>query len=99
MRVGTDRDRDGNQRRPRLIQSMQYQIEFFTLKIGNNSSVGITGFISYMNKKIQQQNATEVSIGLGPQPFGSDALLSELLRYVLLGRSKIFIESYTIGSS
>ena len=38
------------------------------------------------NKRNQQQNVTSVSIlNLGPEPFGSDALLSESLRHVLLG--------------
>ena len=34
-----------------------------------------------------------------PQPFGSEALLSEPLRHVLLERAKIFIWSCSIGSN
>ena len=43
------------------------------------------GLVSYKNfliKKTKKQNVTPVSIVPGPQPFGSDALLSELLRHV-----------------
>ena len=39
------------------------------------------------NNKIQQKNVIQVSTESGSQSFGSAALLSELLRQVLLGRS------------
>ena len=39
------------------------------------------------------------ALNLGPQPLGSNALLSEPLRHGLLGRSKICIWSCCIGSN
>ena len=41
----------------------------------------------HKNRKIQQQMLPPVSIERGPEPFGPNAHLSELLRHVLLGRS------------
>ena len=40
---------------------------------------------------------SQCALNLGPQPFGSDALLSQPLRHLLLGISKIFMWSCSIG--
>ena len=42
-------------------------------------------------KRTNNKMLPESALNLGTKPFGSDALLSGLLRHVLLGRTKIFI--------
>ena len=42
-------------------------------------------------KKSNNKMLPQWKLNLGPQPLGSDTLLSEPLRHVLLGRSKICI--------
>ena len=64
-----------------------------------NGNVNIRG-LTTCKQKIQQLNVTPVKNELGPQPFGSDALLSEILRHVLLlGKSEFSIWTCCIGSN
>ena len=51
------------------------------------------------NKKPINKMLPQWTMNLGPQLFESDALLSELLRHLLLGRPKIFIWSCSICSN
>ena len=47
----------------------------------------------------ENKNVSQRALKSGPQPFGSNTLLSELQRRVLFWRSKIYTWSCSIGSN
>ena len=84
-----------------LVCLSVYLSSFFhkLAEIGNNDNIGITDCVLCENKKLVYKMLPQCILHLGPQPLESDDLLSEPLRHVLLGRSKICIWSYSIGSN
>ena len=63
--------------------------EFFSRRhrIVINGNIGITGFTTRKQKISNSKIVSQWALNSGFQPFGSNALLSELLRQVLLGMS------------
>ena len=60
-------------------------------EIDNNDNIGVKVCFFYMKKKSSNKDLSLQVTNLGSQPFGSDALLSKLLRGLLLGRSVRFL--------